>query len=51
MDSFLRSAMPGAGTETLRHMREATASEWLRSVLRSLRIPSADDVRKGRPTA
>jgi len=36
MDSFLRSAMPGAGSETLRHMREATASEWLRSVLRSL---------------
>ena len=36
MDSFLRRAMPGASTETLRHMREATASEWLRSMLQFL---------------
>lgn len=36
MDSFLQSAMAGASSETLRHMREATASEWLRSVLRFL---------------
>jgi regulator of replication initiation timing len=34
MDSFLQNAMPGASSETHRHMREATASEWLRSVLR-----------------
>jgi len=43
MDSFLRSAMPGAGSETLRHMREATASEWLRSVLRSLPLVMLTD--------
>jgi hypothetical protein len=32
MDGFLRRAMPGASSETLRHMREATASKWLRSM-------------------
>lgn len=33
MDTFLKLAMPAASTETLRKMREATAAQWLRSVL------------------
>jgi len=32
MDTFLDNAMPAASTETLRKMREATATQWLRSV-------------------
>jgi hypothetical protein len=33
MDQFLRKAMPGATADALRHVREATAGQWLRSVL------------------
>ena len=43
MDSFLQNAMPGASAETLRHMREATASEWLRRVLRALPLVMLTD--------
>lgn len=33
MDRFLAQAMPAAGAETLRQIREATAGQWLRSIL------------------
>lgn len=33
MSKFLAQAMPAAGEETLRHVREATAGQWLRSIL------------------
>jgi hypothetical protein len=36
MDRFLARAMPAAGTDTLRQMREATAGQWLRTILVSL---------------
>lgn len=36
MDSFLALAMPGEGAESLRHVREATAGQWLRKVLACL---------------
>lgn len=36
MDRFLGRAMPAAGAETLRQMREATAGQWLRRVLACL---------------
>jgi hypothetical protein len=33
MDRFLARAMPAAGADTLRQIREATAGQWLRSIL------------------
>lgn len=33
MDRFLARSMPVAGAETLRHLREATAGQWLRTIL------------------
>lgn len=33
MDRFLARAMPAAGADTLRLMREATAGQWLRTIL------------------
>ncbi len=33
MDRFLERAMPAASADTLRHMREATAGQWLRTIL------------------
>jgi hypothetical protein len=36
MDAFLERAMPAASADTLRRMREATAAQWLRSVLACL---------------
>jgi hypothetical protein len=33
MDRFLARAMPAAGVDTLRQMREATAGQWLRTIL------------------
>jgi len=36
MDSFLDRAMPNAGVDTLRQMREATAGQWLRTIVACL---------------
>lgn len=36
MDRFLERAMPAAGADTLRQMREATAGQWLRTMLMCL---------------
>jgi hypothetical protein len=36
MDRFLARAMPGAGADTLRQVREATAGQWLRRILACL---------------
>lgn len=33
MDRFLARAMPASGVDTLRQMREATAGQWLRTIL------------------
>jgi len=38
MDRFLARAMPAAGADTLRQMREATAGQWLRTILAFLPV-------------
>jgi hypothetical protein len=38
MDLFLERAMPHASADTLRHVREATAGQWLRTILAFLPV-------------
>jgi hypothetical protein len=43
MGQFLGRAMPAAGAETLRQMREATAGQWLRTILAFLPLVMLTD--------
>ena len=43
MSEFLARAMPSASVDTLRHIREATAGQWLRTILRCLPLVMLTD--------